>query len=332
MNIIIVGAGDLGRFLASLLSKKAHSVILIDKDAKKLEEAASGLDVGTLLGSGTNWQLLDSLIEAKPEIFIAVTKEDETNLVACSLAKHLGIPRTVARVQDNRFLNIARLDFGQIFDVDFFICPELIIAHDIFKCIRQPSSLEVEYFAYGAMQLRTLKIPATFLKGVIPLRKLELPQGVMIGLILRENAEGFDRLIFPHGDDVVLPGDQVTLLGETHQIEEAHHFFGIEQKRIQSVFIAGGSLIGAQLAKILSKRKIEVKLVEKDRVRAKELADLLKECTVIAEDFSDGEFLKEEHVEASDVFIACSDNDELNITACLLAEQLQVKKSDHDVE
>ena len=123
MSIVIVGAGDVGLYLAQILSKEEHNIILIDKDSKKLQQASNLLDVATRTGSGTDWQLLDDLLELSPTLFIALTDDDETNLVACSIAKNLGYPRTIARVHDNRYLNRTRLDFSRIFEVDYFISP-----------------------------------------------------------------------------------------------------------------------------------------------------------------------------------------------------------------
>lgn len=321
MHVIIVGAGDLGCFLATLLSREGHGVLLVDNDAKKLTAAAENLDVAFKEGSGSDWRLLEELLDYHPGIFVAVTRNDETNLVACTLAKHLGIPHTIARVKDNSFLNRARLDFGHIFDVDFFICPELMIAYDILKILKQPSSLYLDYFSHGAMEMRTLKIPNEFLWQHIPLKELTLPPGVMIGLILREN-----ELIFPHGNDVIIAGDEITVLGETYAIEEIHHFFAVAQKKIKSVFLAGGSFIAGQLAMLLIKRNIQVRLMEKDSNCARELAKMLPKASIIAADWMDVDVLKEENVAAADMFIVSSDSDEHNLIGSLMAKRAGVDR------
>lgn len=330
MNIVIVGAGDVGRYIAAMLSKQEHNVILIDKNSKILEEVAFNLDVATRLGSGTDWQLLDDLIELSPNLFIALTGDDETNLVACAIAKHLGYPRTVARVRDNRFLNRTRLDFGRIFDIDYFLGPELLVANDILKYLISPGSLMVENFAHGAVQMRTFAVPAKWRKHDRPISKLHLPQGLMLGLIRRSKSKTIDptyahdskhEIIFPHGTDHILPGDEITLIGESDVIADAHNFFNIPQKTVHSVAIVGGSLTAINLAKLLKNRSIDVRIIEKNYEKCCQLADQLPDCRIINEDATNLEFLKADKVGKTDIFVACTRHDEINLLTGLLAKE-----------
>lgn len=328
MNIVIVGAGDVGRYIAAMLSKAEYNVILIDENSKILEEVSYNLDVATKHGSGTDWQLLDDLIELSPGLFIALTNDDETNLVACSIAKHLGYPRTIARVRDNRFLNRTRLDFGKIFDVDFFLGPELLVANDILKYLISPGSLMIENFAHGAVQMRTFAVPAKWRKYDRPISKLHLPPGLMLGLIRRGKphevhhaSENKQEIIFPHGNDHILPGDEITLIGESDVIAEAHHFFNLPQKTVRSVAIVGGSLTAINLAKLLENRNIDVRIIEKSYDKCTQLADRLPNCRIINEDATNLEFLKAEKIGNSDIFAACTGKDEINLLTGLLAKQ-----------
>ncbi len=327
MSIVIVGAGDVGLYIAQILSKEEHNIILIDTDSKKLQLASNLLDVATRKGSGTDWQLLDDLLELSPTLFIALSNDDETNLVACSIAKNLGYPRTIARVHDNRYLNRTRLDFSRIFDVDYFISPELLVATDIIKHMVSPGSINIESFAHGAVQLRTLEIPQKWRKSEIPLRKLNLPPGAMIGLISREThkkasfGESSREIIFPHGNDVILPGDEITVIGETAVIAEIHHFFGINKKPINSVVVVGGSLTGFHLAKLLCEMNIPVKIIDKSYERCAELAEALPEAIIVHHDATDLPFLKEEKIGRAEIFVACTRHDEINLMTGLLAKE-----------
>jgi trk system potassium uptake protein TrkA len=327
MSIVIVGAGDVGLYLAQILSKEEHNIILVDKDGKKLQHAANLLDVATREGSGTDWQLLDDLLELSPTLFISLTDDDETNLVACAIAKNLGYPRTIARVRDNRYLNRTRLDFSRIFEIDFFISPELLAATDILKHITNPGSISTETFAHGAVQLRILEVPQKWRKSEIPLKKLSLPEGAMIGLISRESHKQTTfgasnrEIIFPHGDDVILPGDEVTVIGETPVVAEIHHFFGIVVNPVSSVTIVGGSLTGFHLARLLIDLNISVKLIDISYERCCRLADLLPEATIVHHDATDLTFLKEEKIGRSQIFVSCTRHDELNVMTGLLAKE-----------
>lgn len=323
MNIVIVGGGELGRHVATLLSREKHNVILIDKDARVLEEISANADIATRQGSGTDWQLLDDLLEFSPDLFLALTSDDETNLVACVIAKHLQYPRTIARVRDNRYLNRARLDFGRIFNVDYFLGPEVLVAHDILKYIINPGSLAVESFAHGALQLRTIHIPSTWDAPATPLKNFNLPPNIIVGLIKRDAPVGNEKIvIFPHGNDTLQPNDEVTFIGATEAITEIHHLFDIQQKEIRSVVIAGCSLTGIHLASALVQRDLDVRIIDKNFERCKLLAEKLPQCTIMHHNATDIDFLRTEKVGHSDILVACTDNDEVNILIGLLGQEL----------
>lgn len=317
MNVVIVGAGDIGRYVATIMSKENHNVIVIDHDARKLRHLESATDIATRLGSGTDWQLLDDMLELFPDLLIALTSSDEVNLVTCSLAKQLGYPATIARVHDNRFLNRTRLDFGRVFDVDYFICPELLTAHEILRYVTSMGAVGVEYFAHGAVELTTLIVPQNFPQKNIALSKVALPAGVMVGLIYR----GGKDLIFPHGEDRLLPGDEVTFIGETEAIDAMPEFLGVQRKAIQSAVLFGGSLTALHLARLLEMRNLGVRIIEKDYDRAAYLADALPKTTVIHQDGLDIEFLKSEKIGITDLFVACTKHDETNLFATLQAKE-----------
>ena len=114
MNIVIVGAGAIGSYIANLLTKEENNVILVDSDESRLEALSRDLDVMTRVGSGTDWQLLDDLLELSPHLLLALTGSDEKNLVTCAIAKNLGYPETVARVNNEKYFNRTRLDFERV--------------------------------------------------------------------------------------------------------------------------------------------------------------------------------------------------------------------------
>lgn len=327
MNIVIIGAGVVGKYVASLLSKEEHNVIIVDKNPALLEKVSWDTDVAVRHGSGTDWQLLDDLLELEPDFLIALTTNDETNFVSCAIAKHLGYPRTIARVKDNRFLNRTRLDFSHIFEVDDFVGPELLVANDILKYMISPGSLAVENFAHGAVQLRTLSVPMKWRKSSVPLSQLDLPQGVIVGLIRREpkhlkgpSGSAAQHVIFPHGQDTILPGDEVTFIGEADVIGELHHYLGVPSLKTKSVTIAGGSQTGQNLARLLEKRGIEVRLIEKDFERCRRLADVLPNTTIMNHDATDVDFLNAEKIGTSEIFVSCTSRDDTNLLTAVLGK------------
>lgn len=320
MNIVIIGAGDIGLYMATVFSAEKENVFLVDIDGAKLVEAGKHLDIATREGSGSDWKLLDDLLEMKPDLFLAMTNNDEVNLVACDIAKQLGYPRTVCRVKDNRFLNRTRLDFARLFNVDYFICPELLVANEIYKSLICFNSLGFESFAHGALQMRTLKIPSRWIHENKTLKHLHLPAGLMIGLISREDS-GKTEIIFPHGDDVLLPGDHVTFVGNRDSIASIPEFFGLIPFSIETVVILGGSIVGVHLARLLYKLNVDVRIIDKDPERCKELAKEVPFCRIIHHDGTDMEFLMTEKIAQAGYVIACTQHDEINVLTALVAKR-----------
>lgn len=332
MNIVIIGAGDIGLHLAMIFSQVDYGTVLVDTNPHKLELAARNLDIATRLGSGTDWELLEELMELAPDLFIALTNDDETNLVACTIAKNLGYPQTIARVRHNTYLNPTRLNFEKLFSVDHLIGPERLTADAIANMILIPSSIETENFSHGAVQMRTLKIPPKWRKGNIPLSRrgeLELPEQAMVGLIRRHSPSlknGKASLIFPHGTDTIHAGDEVTVIGETDTVRELHKCFDIPTKLPKSVMIVGGSLIGINLAQLLQEKGVRIRIIEQDFDKCTRLSELLPYCTVIQHDGCDCRFLQSERIGNTDVFVACTRNDEVNFLAANVAHDLGCEK------
>lgn len=337
MNIVILGAGDIGLHLAKIFSQVDYGIVLIDTNPLRLEIAARELDVVTRLGSGCDWELLEDLMEFSPDLLIALTDDDEKNLVACSMAKNLGYPQTIARVRSNKYFMQSRLSFERLFCVDHLIGPEKLTADAIASMVVIPGSVATENFAHGTIQMRTMKIPETWRKGEIPLSRreeLELPPQLMIGLIRRVTKHEIkgkkpmihEQVIFPHGADTLLPEDEVTFIGETESIRTLHKFIGTHSKLPKSVVIVGGSLIGIMLARILEQHHMPVRILDKDFQKCRELSEQLPYSTVIHRDGTDFRFLESEKVGESNVFVACTRRDEVNFLAGTIAKELGCKQ------
>jgi trk system potassium uptake protein TrkA len=328
MNIVIIGAGDIGLHLATLFSKFGYGIILIDHDSQKLEQASRDLDIATRLGSGTDWELLEELLEHSPDILIALTNDDEDNLVACSIAKNLGYPQTIARVRSSKYFRHSHLNFERLFSVDHLIGPEKLTAEAIANMVLIPGSIFTESFSHGAVQMRTIKIPQRWRKNHISLshrEELDLPPQMMVGLIRRTTEKGSKRkeeIIFPHGNDFIFSDDEVTFIGETEAIRDLNKFVGIPFHLPKTVIIVGGSLIGIYLAKSLQGKGIEIRIIEKEHQKCRELSDLLPNATIIHRNALDYAFLESERVGDADFFIACTRNDEVNFLSGSIARHL----------
>ncbi len=326
MNVVILGAGKIGSYVASTLAEEQHNVILIDEDEKALERVSRESDVATIHASAPSWKLFEELIEQKPYLFFAATGDDETNLVSCSIAKNLGFPKTIARVQAREYLNPLRLDFGRLFFVDYFIGPEVLAAQDLCKVLVHSGDLAVEHFAHGAIQMRTIQIPDLWDKGGIPIAQLTLPDDLIAGLIRRKMATG-ETVLIPHGNDHILPGDEVTMVGEAKVMHRLHEIFNSAETRTRSVILVGGSPIAVHLAHYLCGQKIHVRIIEKNEARCEKLASLLPQATIINRDGRDPQLLRSERVQDADAFVSCTHFDETNLMIAALAKEIGCQKS-----
>lgn len=333
MNIVIIGAGNIGLHLATIFSQEHFGIVLIDIDPQKLEQAARDLDVATRLGSGTDWELLEELMEFNPDLLIALTNVDEKNLAACTIAKNLGYPQTIARVRSNKYFMEGRLSFERLFNVDHLIGPEKLTADAIANMILIPGSVATEKFAHGSIEMRTVKVPPSWRRGEIPLLKraeLNLPPQLMVGLIKRTTSHTMsgkaiphsETVIFPHGQDTIQPEDEVTFIGESKAIKQLPKFFGISSKLPDSVVIVGGSLIGINLARILTENNIRVRILDSNFNKCRLLSEKLPYSTVIYRSGIDYRFLQSEKIEEADFFVACTRSDETNFLAGSIARDL----------
>ncbi len=325
MNIVILGAGDTAAYLAAVLSQEEHSVIVIDKDGKKLDRLSKEADISTKTILGSEWKVLDLLTESNPDFFLALTETDETNLTACLLAKNLGYPNTICRISQMDYLEKGKLDFGRLFYVDYFIGAETIAAQEIVKMLISAGDLLTEDFAHGAVQLRSIQIPENWNRASTLIQDLQFPEEFIIGLIRREE-RGKKTVLFPHGNDVILPKDIVTVVGKSSSMGLIHQFFGIEEKTISSCTIAGGSSVAIHLAHLLQELGISIKIIEKEESICSFLADLFPEATIINHDSKDLEFLKSEKIASSPAFIALTHHDEENLFIASVAKEAGCKR------
>ena len=325
MNIVILGAGKTGAFVASVLSQQEHNVILIDRDAIVLEKVGREIDVATVHSSIPSWKLFEELSGNHPDVFFAATGNDETNLVACAIAKNLGFPKIIARVKTSDYLHHPKLDFKRLFFVDYFIGAELLAAQDLFKVLVHEKDIAAEQFAHGAIQMKTIRIPDHWSYATAAIQTLDLPENLIVAAIHRKK-DHEEELIIPHGQDHILPGDEATIIGEANIMNQLHEIFQIEEKKIRSVILVGGSSIALHLARFLSQQRIKVRIIESDPMRCNELADLLPQATIINRDGKDSALLSSERVQDANAFVACLEEEGTNFLIASLARKLGCAK------
>jgi len=323
MNVIIIGAGKVGYNIAQILSDENHDVVVIEKNEERFKIVQENLDVQVLLGTGVSSEILEEADIFEADLLIAVSESDELNMIACMLAKQYGVPKTIARVRNPEYADNNRLTQGSFLGIDLLINPEKVTALEILQLIEVPEAIDVDYYAEGKIQLLEFKIEETSPIIDKKLKDLNLSYRYVIVAILRN-----EQMIIPRGDDKILKNDIIFILAETkNMIHIEKSFLGKKRSKIKNVIVLGGGRIGYYLAKILERRKIEVKIIEKNHQRCKEIAKELNSALILHGDGTDIDFLKEIDAEQADLFVALTDDDKLNFFVCLLAKHLGIKKT-----
>ncbi len=324
MKIIILGAGSVGSTLAANLTSEANDITLIDVDAKKLQNLQDRLDIRTVVGPASHPDVLRAAGADDADMLIAVTDNDETNMVACQVAYTLfHTPTKIARVRSAEYLKYPQLFTQEALPIDVFISPEELLTENIFRLIENPGALQVLDFADGLVQL--VAIRAYYGGPLVGHELRELRQHMpnidtRVAAIYRRN-----RAIIPEGHTVVEADDEVffivakknirTVMGELRRLDNPY-------KRIM---IAGGGNIGRRLAKRLE-GKYQVKLIDHNSVRTQALAEELTNTIILRGDVSDEELLREENIEDMDVYCALTNDDEVNILSSILAKRMGARK------
>lgn len=311
----------MGRYLAGFLYGEGHDLTMVDIDGRALDRLEGSYDLQTIEGHGASPRILRKAEIERADLFLAVTDNDEVNLLAATAAKHLGCKRCVARVQKSLYLEATQLFYKQTLEIDLVISPQVLTAHEVIKIVRTPGCEAVEDFAGGRVQMKQLLVPEGSPLAGRPLMELELPKGTLVVAILR----GAETII-PRGLNFVKSGDEVLVLGGRNGMKRVEEAFGLSERGPRKIVIVGGGEIGLATAKRLQALGLELKLIERDEARCHELAEMLPKTLILNGDGTDLSLLKEERIETVDFFIAVSGEDEINLMSGLLAKNLGVKK------
>lgn len=324
MKIIIAGAGDVGFHLAKLLSYEQQDITLIDTDQEKLKYVSSHIDVATLRGSSTSYKILEEAKVAKADLLLAVTSSEEVNLATAVIGKTLGAKRTVARIKNMEFIeNKDKLDFRKI-GIDALISPESLAAEEIKKLLKAAALTNTIEFDGGLLNLIGISIDNghPFLgKTLSETAVINASKNFVCAAILKNG-----ETLIPKGNIVFELGDHAYFIVTPQGEEQIIAYTGHQNRQIKNIMIVGGSSIGVNAARMLSK-KYNVKLIEIDKDKCFEIADQLPDTLVINGDCSDVELLKEEGISDMDAFIAVTGNTETNIIASLVAKNHGVGKT-----
>lgn len=324
MKVIVVGAGEVGYHLAEELVKENKDVMLIDKNINKIKYAQAHLDCIAIKGDGTDIELMKSLELTPEDVFIAVTDSDEVNLITCFLlSSEFKLRTKIARV---RRLDYSRTNLLQnnYVGVDFVVNPELEAAKAIVNTIQQGVTAGTTTFESGNLQLRDLFIHKdSILNGtkVMDIRQ-RINENYIITGILRNN-----NIIIPKGNTKVYENDHIFVIGEKVAVNRFLAKSGVIFKKLKDIVIVGGGRIGKFVAEYLYSAGKNVKLIEKNYSKCKEIAETIPGITVINSDISDESIFDEEDLGSYDLMLSVTENEELNIITSIYSKEVGVKKT-----
>ncbi len=329
MRIVIAGVGEVGMYLADMLNRGNHDVVIIDPVKDKLTEIATYFDLMTVQGTSTSLATLQKAEVGKADLFIAVTNTQEANIISSILAKKLGAKKTIARIDNNEYINEEHRKIITELGIDSLVYPEILASDEIVKIISNPGILKTIEFAGGRLTLFSLKVKNNTPianKTLIDINREYSELKARVVAISRGK-----RTIIPHGNDMILPGDVIFVVVESVDKDRVRGILSRERIDIKNVMILGGSRIGIKTAQALE-NDYYVKLFEKDREKSVVLADTLNKTLVIQAEARTADFLIDEGIERVDAFVSVTGNSEINILTSLLAKQLGVKLTIAEVE
>ena len=333
MNIIICGAGRVGFTIAKQLSEQGHSITIIDPSSEDIQKIDDALDVKAIVGKGTYPSILEKANAAETDMIIAVTRNDEINMVICQIAFSIfKIPKKIARIRSQDYLNPK---FRGVYDkenlpIDVIISPEIEIAKSIQRKLEAPGALDSVPFAEN--KIRLLEILINENCNLINIKLNDLTQKYpnleanVIGII-RE-----DKFIIPKKTDEVRINDKIYVIINSSQMPETLEAFGHTEKISKKILIVGGGNIGFNLAKNLEENldSARVKIIEKNKERAEFLANELNNTIVINGDGLDEEVLTEANLEEAETVLALTNDDEDNLMVSVLVEKFAKDEMDVD--
>ncbi len=325
MLAIVVGAGEVGYQITKFLALEDIEVVVIDKDTKKLSRISEELDVATVEADGTSPSAMKETGADRADILMAVTDSDETNMITCLNAKAMfSIPRKIARLRNPEYFRSEKLLGPENLDINPAISPEHEVAKAIIRLLETPFAVDVEEFEDGLIKVIGYKVPKSSPIVGKRLQDITAKRDGAKFLICIIDRDG--TTLIPTGKDKVRVDDVIFMPVKKWEVGDAMNFLGVKAKPAKKIMIVGGGRIGYYIASTMESRA-DVKIVDKDADRCKLLSRSLSKCVVLHGDGSDESLLFEENISDMDVFVAVTNNEELNIMASLLANRLGARKT-----
>ena len=329
MNIIICGAGTVGFTIAKLLSEQNHSITVIDQSGEDIKKINDSLDVKAIVGKATYPSILEKAEGSNADMIIAVTKNDEINMLICQIAYTVfNIPKKIARIRSQDYLNprFSKVYSKENLPIDVIISPELEIAKSIQRKLEAPGAIDNVHFAKNKIRLLEIlvdkKCPLIGIKLNELTKKFPKLNANILGVI-RDN-----KFVIMKKTDVMKENDKAYVTINSLQMKETLNAFGHNEKISNKILIIGGGNVGFNLAKSIEQtfEDARIKIIEKNKDRAEFIAKELNNTLVVNGDGLDETILSEVNLEEVETVIALTNDDEDNLMVSVLVEKFSKDK------
>lgn len=327
MKIVIAGAGEVGHYVAKMLSNENHDIVLMDSDEERLKDISGAYDLLALTGSPTSIHDLKKAGVPKADLFVAVTPHESVNMTACMLAANLGAKKTISRIDNKEYLLPENADFFKRMGIHSLIYPEVLAAQEIANVLKRGWLREYRTFGDGALVLVCLKVRANATLINQPFNSGFFAHSRYRIVAVKRNK----RTIIPCGIDEIKADDIVYFICPPDNLEFVREQAGKRAFEVKNVIVMGGSRIAINAIKALPK-STSVKIIEADRNKCLVLSEKLNNVLVINGDCRNVDLLREEGIEDTDAFLALTSDSESNVLTCLTAKRFGVDKTVAEVE
>ena len=323
LNIVVIGAGEVGFNLAKSLSKENHDITVIDVSPERCDRVKNTIDAKVIECNGASQRVLQKIDMENIDYLLALTKIDEINFVSSYLAHSLGAKKIICRLRNTEYTHKTAIVTPENFHIDHVVFPEKAAQREIESLIRQTSAVEIEEFRDGAIILVGINLEdsSPLIGRTVEQVKIANPYiSHQLCVIYRE-----DESFIPHENTVYKKNDFVYFLGKSQDINKIQQMSGKPAIKVKNVMILGAGKVGRLLAKSLQS-DYDVRVVEKNEDKAKKYSEKLIDTLMLIGDGLDTDFLESENISDVDCFIAATESEETNILASLIVKHYGVKQ------
>lgn len=326
MRVIVVGAGEVGSYIADRLSREGVDVYVIERDAKRAAHLAETVDVEVITGSGTHPATLALAGVDAADLLVAVTKSDEVNLVASMLAKQADVPKTIVRLEAPELRGHDAAGLRRASQADLFIDPDEETAQEVLSLIQMPGASEVATLGNGEVLVIGARVPADAPivgKSLVELGVENEPEWDYIVSAIRRGEE----TVIPRGDYTIQPHDLVRVVCKRSARRKVAKLLGLARDVPREILLLGGGRTSTLVAEKLRHTGARVQMIERDPERARQLAEQLDGVRVLNGDITDSDVLDEADLPRIELVAALTGEDDANVLASVYAKSAGVPET-----